>query len=373
MLVLIHRHSYGKLKKSGFDRVIEFLAQAGCTVAVLENQVYLKEPASRLLSVDAGGERLITSYHVFPKNLPTRWFTEIFYNLYTLFRYVKVKRYIIAVDPLNFLTAYIFKTLFGGNLFFHSIDYSEQRFGNRFLNGIYQNLFKFALKKANIVTAVTTRMIQKLNEIHPSEKYRYLPNSPSFDMMPKRKIEERDKYSIVFCSSLYREMDYNELVQAAEQLILEYGDQVKFHIVGDGEGRKGFEKLVAKKNLAKGFIFYGMLPYERSMEILAGCYVGIAYYSGMASFNQYGDSIKIREYAACGLPIVADGTTSTAWEARDHDCGEIISSGQEMFKAIKSLIDNERYYRKRSRNALEWAKIFDKEKLIKEIFNDVIG
>ena len=96
----------------------------------------------------------------------------------------------------------------------------------------------------------------------------------------------------------------------------------------------------------------------------------IIYKEGVESFNYYRDSLKMREYAACGLPIISDKSTGTSEEAEKYGaCLRIENSAEEIAKAIRFLLENDQAYRKFSQNALKWARAFDKRLLLKKIID----
>jgi len=369
-VILIHRHSInGLIKKSGFDRVIDCLINKGERVILIENELETGN-YSRIKIVDQRDEKIFMSYKLWLSKIPFRWILEIFYNLNIMFRHINIRRYIIAVDPLNFLSAYFFSRFHRKvKIYFHAIDFSESRFESKSLNTIYNFFFRFALKKADKVSVVSKRMLLKFQQMIPSGKYTYLPNSPVFRKVPRIPIKQREKYSLGLLGVLYRGINYEEIVRVVKRLVDNFSKKVKVYVVGDGDSKTFFESVVHRNNLDNNFIFCGMKSHRESLSIISRCYIGITYYSNTFPFQYYGDSIKIREYAACGLPIVADGITSTAEEAWEYRCGDVFKNTEEMFLKIKSLFENEDKYKRYSKNALKWAKKFDKEKLVKNLFS----
>ncbi len=356
------------------DRVIDYFAEQGRTIVLLENELESTDISSKLKFRSGKQEQTIREYFVFPKTPPLRWLGEVFMNLSLSLQKIKVQHYYIAVDPLNFITAYFLKKFQRrGILYFHAIDYSENRFSNSLLNSLYLKLFLFALKKADRVTAVSQRMIEKFNALHSSNKYLYLPNSPAIEGIPFYPTEERKHFTLVLSSILHEGLNYDEIVWAVDQLSRRLGKAFKLEIVGDGPGRKKIAHLITGKPVEQHIHFHGMLSYEDSLQVMAQASIGITDYIGEHSWIYYGDSLKIREYAACGLPIVTNGTTGTALEAQEHGCADVFHDKKGFVSSVEKLLTNSQYYKMRSINSRIWAKKYDKASLLPKCYPELFA
>ena len=83
----------------------------------------------------------------------------------------------------------------------------------------------------------------------------------------------------------------------------------------------------------------------------------------------YADSLKIREYAAAGLPTVCDNIYSTSDEIKQYNTGFVYNDYREMADVVLRLIKDESLYRRLSQNALAWAKKMDKINWLKKIYD----
>ena len=86
-------------------------------------------------------------------------------------------------------------------------------------------------------------------------------------------------------------------------------------VIGDGPLRPELERRVADKGAFDAVEFTGAAPYDRVPELLASIDVALAPYEPMAGF--YFSPIKIFEYMAAGLPIVA-ASLGQIEEVLDH-------------------------------------------------------
>lgn len=80
---------------------------------------------------------------------------------------------------------------------------------------------------------------------------------------------------------------------------------IKLHFAGDGPEKRHYEELSKENGIEEHVIFYGMLPYNRLMELYNNCDIGASSF-GMYKINiDYGCTLKTREYLAKGLPIIS--------------------------------------------------------------------
>ena len=82
--------------------------------------------------------------------------------------------------------------------------------------------------------------------------------------------------------------------------------------------------------------------------------------------------MKIREYAACGLPIVCDPSTGTAEEAAETGAAILVKDKTSLADALNRLMSDDVLYGRMSEAALVWAKANDK-RLYLENLMDTIG
>ncbi|MHA3058117.1 glycosyltransferase [Acinetobacter sp. ANC 5584] len=81
-------------------------------------------------------------------------------------------------------------------------------------------------------------------------------------------------------------------------------ENIKLHIVGDGYIRDDLEKLVDVLNLEKHVEFYGLLGGSELDDIFNICDIGIGALAVYRKGSKKLSELKIREYAARGLPFI---------------------------------------------------------------------
>ncbi|MHB8617994.1 MAG: glycosyltransferase family 4 protein [Chloroflexota bacterium] len=98
----------------------------------------------------------------------------------------------------------------------------------------------------------------------------------------------------------------------------------KLLIVGDGPRRPALEESLERMALASRVVLAGAMPYTDMPSYLAAMDIGVAPYSLQPRF--YFSPIKVVEYLAAGLPVVASAQGDVPWLV--GDAGVLVEPGQ---------------------------------------------
>ncbi|WP_052293215.1 glycosyltransferase [Thermococcus sibiricus] len=114
------------------------------------------------------------------------------------------------------------------------------------------------------------------------------------------------------------------VILAIEQL-KERNIGIKFLIARDGDVREYLEKLAKEKCLTDVVIFTGLLPRDRTPEIMSESLVGIANLKELESL-EYAMPTKAYEYASCELPVMGSGSKELLAFIKESKGGIFVST-----------------------------------------------
>lgn len=360
LLFIVHRLYFARVpKKGGIDRIIEYARE--------KNSVTLIEHPFEIINHTADLTQDTTQFHHQPRfRGPLLWMEECAINIYWIFQTHKKYDMAIASDPLNFFSCYVLK-MFGRvkKTQFHSTDYSRPRFNNPVFEFVYQYLYRFAVTHADIITVVSKRMEEHARTLVRHHRMYLLPNSPEFSKIPKIPYKKRLKNSLVLLVGRWgNQIDTHRIRECMKQLITTQ-KRIKLHIIGHVD--KPTQRILTN-GTRSAYVFHGSLPYVKALQIMAQCAIGVTAYKATESYVHFADSLKIREYAGAGLPIVCDDVYATAGEVAEYRAGYVYTTTDEMISSILRLLQNTAEYRACSTNALHWAKKNDKRTLLKKLY-----
>ncbi|MDQ0198776.1 glycosyltransferase [Neobacillus ginsengisoli] len=138
------------------------------------------------------------------------------------------------------------------------------------------------------------------------------------------------------------------------------GYNVRWYCIGDGEARKDYEKLVEVNGLRNDFIFLGgksnPYPFMKDCDI----YVQPSRHEGYC--------ITLSEAKCFKKPIICTNFTGAREQIIHNHTGLIVNFDEhQMYKAIKKLLDDEKFKIKLEKNSLKFE--IDTSAEIDKLFN----
>ncbi len=301
-------------------------------------------------------------------NLLLKSLQELIITLRIILKYQKKFDIFIGIDPLNAFFGWIAKKLrLVTRLIFYTADYTPTRFENKIFNFIYHAIDRFVIKKADEVWNVSTRITNLREKQGISENKNYfVPNSPAFHKIKRLKVEKINKHEMVFVTTSAKSTDFSVIFQAIKLLYEKYKD-IKLRVIGLDDWERQFEKELRQLGIKDQIIFSGRMPHEELLKTFCRAAVGLALYTNKFSWTYYSDSMKARDYLACGLPVIMTDISSTAGDIKKADAGFVIKlDSNTLFKVIDRLFADGEYYSHKRNNAIKLAEKYDIYRILAE-------
>jgi glycosyltransferase involved in cell wall biosynthesis len=234
------------------------------------------------------------------------------------------------------------------------------------------------MRSADLVGVVSKRILDRAKEYNP-KNITYIPNSPDFDSYAKYRVpvnQRNAKMLVLTCAGIIQRYSVLETVRILAEVLKVIPD-VKLTIIGSTELDKGYySKLLSEietLELQNSIVFTGYVSRDANCEIIAQSYIGIALYDPVDSYSKYADPLKIREYAALGIPCISDLVTSASEEMAENKAGYAVTDQKEAVTKIVTLLQDSETYIKFSENALKWAMTLDKQKILKKLVDTYLA
>lgn len=344
--------------------IYDFLKEKKVKPIFIKHSIYKNHP-----SIIVNGNLKTRRGKFYRRNILIKSIEDVWINIKEIKRLNK-PIYYIAVDPVNALSGVILKKTSKLNKFvYFSVDYANNRFDNFFLNQIYHAIDKICLKYADEVWSVSTRILakRKLQGVSHT-KNKLLPNSPEFSKVPRYKYNGNNNLIVV--SHLSKSLHLEVIFEIVKELSHIY-KKLRINIIGDGPERKRLEQLVIKQKLKKQVYFLGQKSHRDALQYISRSFIGFALYTADHPWRHYGDSMKTREYVACGIPVVINDIPSTADDIKKYNAGLVINKldKKEISNFIEKCIKNRKYYESVRRNAYLLGERFDKKIILSQLFN----
>lgn len=275
----------------------------------------------------------------------------------------------IGIDPLNACIALLLKRIYKiQKVVFYTADWTQTRFSNGLLNLIYHTIDRFCIARADEVWNVSKRISNLRNAQGVDRtKNKFMPNTPYMSHSMIKPMNRIRKYDLVNSTSrLSSNMNYDILFSLIAKIRLKH-KQARLILIGDiGEYGRKLQKRVKKLGLSKSVIFLGLLHHEAVMDRISKCGIGLALFKGENSWDTYCDSMKVREYLACGTPVVMTSVSPTSYDIQRWKAGSVVDDTTNLLVIIDNIYAHKGLYETMRKNAIYVGKKYDFAKMLQE-------
>lgn len=192
-----------------------------------------------------------------------------------------------------------------------------------------------------------------------NEKIFVVPNGVEISLFEGTKTY--DKKSVLFSGVMYSHRGIDMLLEAAPKVI-EKIPEVKFILLGDGSEMNKLKDNVNIKNI----IFKGWIDREKIPEELKNASIGIGPLK-LTTVTKNALPIKVLEYMASGLPIIAKRGTLPKDILDDGKNGFFIDNNKELEEKLILLLNNLELNKQMSKKSIEMIQKFSWGKIIQSI------
>ncbi len=279
----------------------------------------------------------------------------------------------IALNPLNFLACYFLAKLGRiSHTVFYAADYSHSRFSSQLLNKIYARCDAFAARHADQVWSVSSTICAVRTRQNVSiERNLHIPNSPLLAefTVPFTGTKKRDEIVYVFgtvskVSDLFSNHHFDLLLDAVKDIIQGH-THLHVSLIGRGDMAHLFAPIISERTLENHVSYYDITDRAKYIDALRSAAIGVAFYNmSGADHLKYGDSMKIREYIAAGLPVITTPGHSLAVDVDAEKIGYVVRTKEECVHALQSLACNATLYKEIEARVRRYALKTDKAQCI---------
>ncbi|MBI4058804.1 glycosyltransferase [Candidatus Microgenomates bacterium] len=313
--------------------------------------------------------KLIGSRLAYPWRLPEPliYLKDAFYTLLWMLKQKgKIDLYIGSDNFSAFLGLILKKLGKVEEVVLYTIDYMPQRFKNPLLNFLYHFFDKQCLKNCQVIWNVSPVMATAREEysglkISDCAPQILVPLGMWYKRIPKLPLSKKNRYQLIFMGHLLEKQGLDVVIKGIPS-ILKKIPEAKLVVMGTGEYENHLKNLAKRLKIEKHVLFTGYIERHEDIERkLARSALAVAMYKpDPASFTNWSDPGKLKNYLAAGLPIILTSVPPVAKEIKNEKCGVIAEYNEKDFsQQVINLLRNNSKMREYSKNAVKWARQFD--------------
>jgi len=155
-------------------------------------------------------------------------------------------------------------------------------------------------------------------------------------------LDIKPAYDIGFVGNLAKWQGVDSIILAVDKVI-RLKPEIRFAIGGSGPEEQTIKKMVQQYNLGDQVSFVGSIPYKNVPQFINNCKICLAPFKprGSSIDNNSLSPLKIRDYAACGKPIISSKIPGLE-EIDEAGFGILISPGDinTLTSSIIKLLDD---------------------------------
>lgn len=339
---------------------------------ILKNTLYNKW-FYMLYNIPKEKRRFITSF-----KLKLRDLFSVFYFSFVIKRKIGKEsiNYFISVESVNAVAAGLVGVFLPiKTSVYYAFDWSVKWFNNSFLNFVYIQFDKWACRLSDFNWNASHRIEEaRRNILKYKNKVLGEQLTVPFGMMTFReslvnKIAPELLDTIIYCGELTYE-NGALLLPAIAKYLREIKPTLKLIVIGERDLFDSIQKEIHELCLTNVELrghFSNQLEIDK---ILVTSHVAIAPYIALPySKKRFGDVVKIRNYFACGLPVVTTNVPPISDEVLRENLGSVVPPEPSKIAAqCVALLENREKYLSVRRNVIEKAKGYN----WKNIYNKTI-
>jgi glycosyltransferase involved in cell wall biosynthesis len=204
--------------------------------------------------------------------------------------------------------------------------------------------------------ASVSRPLQELRTRQGAKRTIVIPNGVEFEKFNQaHQNRKAHPPTLIYCGSVDERWGIDLAIRALPILRQQVPD-LRMMVVGGGPAEDDLKALAKELGVSEHVWFTGAVPYEQLPDMMAEADIGLAT-SRQDEFRKYASPLKIAEYMAAGLPVIASGGGEAEQMINESRGGVHIEFATEaLVAAVLPLLQNAAQFETMQNAALEYAR-----------------
>jgi glycosyltransferase involved in cell wall biosynthesis len=236
-------------------------------------------------------------------------------------------------------------------------------------------LENFLIRKADVAISVG-QLLARLREKETGRRMEIIPNGVNVDLFKQAQDKKPHPPTLIYMGYVWQWSGVDLIMQALSK-VKDDIPEIRFNVLGHTtpDYLAHLKSMADKLNLGTSFSYLGNKPHEQLIDFLKQADIGMAVFMPI-ELRKYAFSLKVIEYMAAGLPVIATAQTQSGYLVESLHAGISVRYDiDELTGALRSLLRDRDFYKKCTENAFnasqgyDWKILMDKYySLIKKVY-----
>ena len=265
-------------------------------------------------------------------------------------------------------------------LVYQDRDYEPGLLPDRLRQAYTAAVERFTIKRADLTISIG-QLLADLRRRQTGRPIEVIPSGVEWDKFAGARSNPKTGQTLIYVGNVISWSGLDHAIRALPE-ILRACPTAKLLIVGDGlPGYLAYlRQLVEQLHIRERVHFLGQRPSEELPDLLAGAEIGLAN-SEPVAFRKYACPLKVIEYMAAGLPVIAtEGTEAAQLLTREQSGIAIPYEVENLAQTAIALFNDSQLYQRlrangmRASAGMNWEILLAKElDLISKRYAEVAG
>ena len=302
------------------------------------------------------------------------YFKDALFSLLFFFGFASRYDTCVACDPLNAVVAIALKKCgLIKQVVFYTIDWMPGRFANPVLNAVYHALDRFCVRHCDAAWNISPRIVEVRREQGlPDARNVLVPVGVDIEKIDLPDKSGRTPCDVVLLGALSPSKGVDLVIEAWPELVARFPD-LRLHVIGktpnnaieDGVVYAPFEPRL--RALGPSVVLHGVMNHDAVLAKLPAFDISLALYRPTDNnLSRWADPSRVKDYLACGLPVVITDVPEIAKDVATLGAGVVAEyTAEAVTAAIATMVEDPDRWRDMRRAAVgymeryRWSAIFD--------------
>jgi glycosyltransferase involved in cell wall biosynthesis len=227
------------------------------------------------------------------------------------------------------------------------------------------------VRSADMVLSVNG-LLADLRKKQGARQVEVIPNGTDLNLFTSARQKIPHPPTLVYMGSLNADWHVDLAIRAMPQL-KQVISGIRLIIAGSGKEEGSLKILARDLQVTEDIEFLGFINYQELPQILARADIGLATSLTGSNFRKFASPLKIIEYMAAGLPVIASRIGQSEIVLQESRAGILIEDSiEELVNAARLLLGDTALYLEKVKAGISYSANFDWDILMEKAYHFVV-